>query len=368
MSADPRARAFASRLDRARRAGRALVDLAESDPSRCGLGPGLSLVATRGSAAGPQALGDAREAIAAHLCGRGAPSAPDRVLLAPSAAAAYGWLLELLCPGDGEMLVPSPCSPIPALAPARAARYALRYDGAWRIDRASLLRALTPRTRAVLVASPSSPAGALLSGDELAFLDELCAERGLALVGDEGLAETALAPTASVLGATRCGAFQVSSIATLLGAPFEEGWLALAGEPSIVRSFVARLEAIARPAPSQEAAAMLSALLARREPFLSALRKRLTDNRVCLATGALAEAPFTLLNGGGGWWAVLQIGDADDEGAVAGALLDAGVVVQPGFLFGFERSGYLVVSLLPRPEIFREGVERLSKVLRSPIA
>ena len=61
-------------------------------------------------------------------------------------------------------------------------------------------------------------------------------------------------------------------------------------------------------------------------------------------------------------------GDADDEGAVAGALLDAGVVVQPGFLFGFERSGYLVVSLLPRPEIFREGVERLSKVLRSPLA
>jgi len=366
MSADPRAREFASRLDQARRTRRALVDLAESDPSRCGLGAGAVLPAlgARGSGAGPPAP----EAIAAYLRDRGAPAAPDRVVLAPSTAAAHGWLLELLCAGDGEFLVPSPCSPIPGLAPARAGRYALRYDGAWRIDRASVRRALTPRTRAVLVVSPSSPAGALLSASELAFLDDLCAERGLALVGDEGLAETALGSAASVLGATRCGAFQVSSLEMLLGVPVKQGWIAAAGEANIVRSGMARLEAIARPAPPQEAAATLAALLARREPFVARLRKRLADNRACLATAALAEAPFTLLNGGGGWSAVLQIGDADDEGTVAGALLDEGVVVQPGFLFGFERNGYLVVSLLPGPEIFREGVERLSKVLRSPVA
>jgi aspartate/methionine/tyrosine aminotransferase len=48
----------------------------------------------------------------------------------------------------------------------------------------------------------------------------------------------------------------------------------------------------------------------------------------------------------------------DEEAAVA-LLRDHDVLVQPGYFYDFERSGYIVVSLLTPPDIFREGIARL---------
>ena len=36
-----------------------------------------------------------------------------------------------------------------------------------------------------------------------------------------------------------------------------------------------------------------------------------------------------------------------------------GIVVHPGFFFDFPRESYVVVSLLPDPEVFRAAVERV---------
>jgi aspartate/methionine/tyrosine aminotransferase len=36
-----------------------------------------------------------------------------------------------------------------------------------------------------------------------------------------------------------------------------------------------------------------------------------------------------------------------------------GVLVHPGYFFDFPREGFLVISLLPGPDVFREGVARL---------
>ena len=35
------------------------------------------------------------------------------------------------------------------------------------------------------------------------------------------------------------------------------------------------------------------------------------------------------------------------------------VLVQPGYFYDFESSGYIVLSLLTAPEVFREGMRRL---------
>jgi alanine-synthesizing transaminase len=50
----------------------------------------------------------------------------------------------------------------------------------------------------------------------------------------------------------------------------------------------------------------------------------------------------------------------DEELAIA--LLDRGVVVQPGYFFDFPE-GYLVVSLLTGEEVFAEGVQRIASSL-----
>jgi len=52
---------------------------------------------------------------------------------------------------------------------------------------------------------------------------------------------------------------------------------------------------------------------------------------------------------------------SDEELALA--LLDRGVVVQPGYFFDFDMEGFLVVSLLTREDVFEEGLHRLTDMI-----
>jgi alanine-synthesizing transaminase len=374
---DLRSSTFDARLEQARAEGPPLIDLTEIDPTRCGLTWGadeLRPLAGHLNSGGPEAgsdgLREARDAVASYLAGRGVAVHPDRALIMASKSEVYAPLVSALCgPGD-EVLVPAPGL---ALAPqgdgdgVRRVDYALRYDGAWRLDRESVTAGVGPRTRALVAASPADPTGAVLSREELVFLEDLCDRRGIALILDERYADAAFDPPPSVVGSDRCLAFHVSDVASVCGVPqFGVAWLAAAGPEHLVGPALARIAATAGVASPPEQVA-IPALLAGRGRFLAMLRARLAQNRAALATAALREAPWTVLNSGGGWSAVLEIGDSENETALCLALIDDGVAVQPGLRYGFERNGYLVVSLLPRPEVFSDGLGRLDRRLRSPL-
>lgn len=367
----------AARLEALRAAGRPLLDLGESNPTRCGLlWPAEALAA---ALAGPEAVRyepaprgalEARRAVAAYLAAGGAPLPPGRVLLTASTSEAYALLFQLLCdPGD-EVLLPAPSYPLLellcALHDVRIRRYPLRYDGAWHVDLAALAGAAGERTRAVVVVSPSNPVGALLAPEELAALEELCAARGLALVGDEVFRDSALAATPSVASARRCLAFHLSGLSKVCGLPqLKASWIAVAGPAREAERALTRLEVVADTylSVSGPAQAALGALLPQRERFLGPLRERLAANRAALAEAA-AGAPFDALRSGGGWTGVVRAGEALDEEELCLRLLDDGVVVQPGFFYDFERPGFVVVSLLPEPARFRAGVAALARRLR----
>jgi len=374
---DLAANSFAGRLEAARAAGRPLLDLAETNPTRVGLAwPHAQLAAAL--AAGdvgrhdpePRGAPSARAAVAAYLAGRGHQASPDRILLTASTSEAYALLLKLLCdPGD-EVLVPAPAYPLldllAELEAVRLVRYPLRYDGTWSIDLPALAAAVGPRTRAVVVVSPANPVGAVLSDDELRALDRLCADRDLALISDEVFAESAQGPLASALDAREGLAFHLSGLSKLCGLPqLKVAWLAAAGPAGRVAPALARLEVIADAylsvsGPAQQA---LAPLLAAREAFLAPLRARLAENARALSQ--VSDPPFSVLRGAGGWAAVLQVGQRWNEEALAVDLLEEGVVVQPGFFFDFERSGHLVLSLLPEPGVFTEGLSRVTGTLRA---
>ncbi len=373
-----RANAFAERLEEVRASGRLLADLTESNPARCGLAwdaavLGSLLCDPRAATCEPacQGLPEAREAVSRYLAARGGAVAPERVLLTASTSEAYAMLFKLLCdPGD-EVLIPSPSYPLfdmlAGLESVRLGRYVLRYDGEWHIDLAALEAAVTLATRAVLVVSPSNPTGALVSPEELSFLEDLCAARGLALLGDEVFADSALGPSPSVTSASQCLAFQLSGISKVCGLPqLKAAWIAAAGPERLVGRALSRLAVVAGAVSSASAPAQLAleVLLSRRGAFLEKLRGRLAQNRARLAAAALREAPWSLLRSGGGWSAVLQIGESNDEEELCLALLEDGVAVQPGFFYDFPRNGHLVVSLLPRPDTFHEGLAGIERRLR----
>jgi len=248
----------------------------------------------------------------------------------------------------------------------RLVRYPLRYDGTWSIDLPALRAAVGPRTRAVVVVSPSNPVGAVLSGDELAALDGLCAEHDLALVCDEVFAETATEPFASALDAREGLAFHLSGLSKVCGLPqVKVAWVAAAGPTARVAPALARLEVIADAYLSVSGAAQqaLPPLLAARESFLGPLRVRLAQNGEALAR--VLDPPFSVPRRAGGWSAVLMVGQRWDEEALALALLEQGVVVQPGFFFDFDRPGHLVLSLLPDPGVFTQGLSQVTDLIRS---
>ena len=90
------------------------------------------------------------------------------------------------------------------------------------------------------------------------------------------------------------------------------------------------------------------------------MRENLSVLRAALAGHAAAE----LLEPEGGWSAVLRVcRPVSDEELVLDLLDRAGVLVHPGYFFDFATEDFLVLSLLPEPVLFTEGVRRLAAYL-----
>ena len=110
---------LAAALEARRRAGREILDLTVSNPTRAGIAyPAEEIAAAMAAGSAPhydpdpRGLPAAREAIAASYAERGAAVDPERIVLTASTSEAYGWLFKLLCdPGD-RVLAPRPSYPL----------------------------------------------------------------------------------------------------------------------------------------------------------------------------------------------------------------------------------------------------------------
>jgi aspartate/methionine/tyrosine aminotransferase len=312
-------------------------------------------------------LPEAREAVSAYL--RGAASA-ERILLTASTSESYALLFKLLCdPGDA-VLAPEPSYPLldllAKLEGVELQRYPLRYDGAWHLDLTTVSRAITEKTRAIVVVSPHNPTGHCLAEAELSALAVLCARRGLALIGDEVFADYRMSPGPSVLHNGAALTFHLSGLSKVCALPqLKVGWIAASGPVTQVNDALARLEIVADSYLSVSAVGQLALprLLESRGEIQARVRERLAANHALLSAKARG-APWTLLRSQGGWSAVLQIAETLDEEKLCLGLLEDGVVVQPGFFYGLEKNGFLVLSLLPDPATMEAGLARLDRHLR----
>ena len=68
----------------------------------------------------------------------------------------------------------------------------------------------------------------------------------------------------------------------------------------------------------------------------------------------------TLLPAEGGWSAILRLpASRSDEAWAAALATDAGVLAQPGYFFDLRGGTFLVLSLLPAPDLFAAAIARL---------
>jgi hypothetical protein len=374
---DLRPNRLAERLAAKRAAGARVLDLTASNPTLAGLRyPDDLLRPLAGREAlryepAPFGLRAARAAVAGDFARRGVPLSPDRVVLSASTSEAYGFLFKLLCdPGD-DVLVPRPGYPLfeflTALESVAARAYDLVHDGEWHLSLPSLRAAVGPRTRAVVVVSPGNPAGAFLKTEERAALDELCADRGIALVSDEVFADYAFRDdprrAASVARDGAALAFALGGLSKSCGLPqLKLAWIAAAGPDRLRREALARLEVVADTYLSVSTPVQVAAplLLARREELQAPIRDRVRANLRALRAAISPGRPATLLEPEGGWYAVLRVpATSTEEERVTRLLEERDVLVHPGYFFDFPGEAHLVLSLLPPTGEFAEAVDRV---------
>ena len=352
------------------------IDLTETNPTSAGLEYPPELLAPLADPASlhydPQPFGlwAARQAVASQAYRPlGLEVEPRRIILSASTSEAYTWLFKLLCdPGD-EVLVPVPSYPLfehlTRLESVVTRTYPIEYHGLWGIDFGGLRAALTPRTRAVLVVSPNNPTGSMLARHELDELAALCAQRGMALIGDEVFLDYLLHPRtdfASVLQQRQALTFGLGGFSKSIGLPqLKLGWMAVTGPDAVVEPALARLEIIADSflsvgTPVQHAAGQL---LARGREVRERILDRVRANLATLESAVAASPSCTLFRVEGGWSAVLRVPALRSEESLVIDLVEReGILVHPGFFFDFPREAYLVVSLLPEPATFRDAISR----------
>ena len=371
-------------LRRHRAAGRPLIDLTESNPTRAGLDYPDDLLRpladTRGLVYTPQPLGlvEARCAVARDYARRGAAVDPGRIALTASTSEAYSLLFKLLAsPGD-EILVPRPSYPLfehlTAFEGLTPRGYDLEYHGSWSIEMGSVERAVGPRARAILIVSPNNPTGSFVSADELDRLTGICAERGMALIADEVFADYSFGSAeASRYNPDECRpgpfgpgnalVFALGGLSKSVGLPqLKLGWMAVGGPDRIVSEAMQRLELICDTYLSVSTPVQLAAaeLLERGAAIREQIRARVSGNYGRL-NELVAEVPSCrVLLASGGWYGVVQVPAVrSEEDLVVDVLNQDGVLVHPGYFFDFPRESFLILSLLPPEEVFVEGVRRL---------
>jgi aspartate/methionine/tyrosine aminotransferase len=374
-----------ARLSALRAEGEVILDLTESNPTRAGIDYPAGLLAPLADPAGlrydPAARGllVARQAVALEALRHGIDLDPGRIVLTASTSEAYGFLFKLLCdPGD-EVLVPRPSYPLfehlSSLDGVRALPYTLDYYGRWSLDVDGLTRAITPRTRAILVVSPNNPTGSCLSAAELEALAALCERHGLALIGDEVFAEYTLNDAGgpsrsgaggayvSVLTQQRVLTFGLGGLSKSIGLPqVKLGWIGIAGPDALVAAALDRLDLIADTYLSVSTPVQLAAplLIERGHEVRTQIQARIEANLRALERAVVRAPGCTLLRPEAGWTAVLRVpAIRAEEDLVLDLLEEDRVLIMPGYFYDFPREAYLVVSLLPDPAVFNEAVARV---------
>lgn len=122
-----------------------------------------------------------REAIAEHAAEQlGVELSPDRVLVTPGGKPIIFYTMMSVAEPGCEVIVPDPTFPVDAsvasYAGAKVVRVPLRAEEGFALDLDRLRAALSPRTRLLLLNSPSNPTGGVMPPSQLEAIAEILAD------------------------------------------------------------------------------------------------------------------------------------------------------------------------------------------------
>jgi alanine-synthesizing transaminase len=375
---------YTEALEKLKASGAQIVDLTASNPTQCGFTYDSEKILrafqkTQALSYEPEAKGllAARQEVARyyredHEVGVD----PESILLMTSTSEAYSYVFRLLCNPCDEILVPKPSYPLfdflGDLQDVSLIPYSLEYAHGWFLDFPSLLRAITPRTRAVLLVHPNNPTGSYVHQEEKRRLTELCRERGLALIVDEVFLDYSLtgAQPETFAANEDCLTFTLSGLSKIAALPqMKVAWVTTTGPEELKRTSLKRLEIIADTylslnSPTQWA---FPELLEQRRSLQPQVLERVRQNLAHLKSALNKQSVCELLDVEGGWYAVLHVQSTQtDEDFAIELLQKTHTLVHPGHFYDFSDDKRIVVSLITPAFYFQRGISCILQLLNSP--
>jgi aspartate/methionine/tyrosine aminotransferase len=267
---------------------------------------------------------------------------------------------EVLVPNPGFLVYPS----LARLAGAVPVSYDLDSDG-WRLDPAEFERRVTPRTRMIVVNSPSNPLGSVVNADVLDWLGRLADERDLLIVSDEVYRRIYYgAEPPSMIGRAR-NAVVVDGFSKSHGMTgLRLGWM-LARE-ELMAPMVRTHQYIATCASvfSQALAEQIFGDPDWNRSWLERMRRQFEGQRRVALDAIERELEARISPPQGAFYAFVPVPFRESVDLAKSLAVEAAVLAIPGVAFGSAGEGFIRISFAASFDEIESGIGRIGRYLR----
>lgn len=314
-----------------------------------------------------------RAAVARHLTDtRGVPFGPDQLVICHSSKHALTQALLATVQEGDEVLCPLPAwssyFDIVRLAGGEPVLVAPHDKGSVHPDLEGLRRAVTDRTRVLMINSPNNPSGLVLDHDEIAALGEFAVEHGLVLLSDEiyrALVYDNPAPSPVEISAEIAERTLIvdgaSKVFAMTG--YRIGYLA---GPKEVISSVAAMQSQMTGSPNAISQEAFRAALEEEPPETEVMRMAFAERREVILKG-LEDVGLSTPRPGGAFYAFPDVSPYLDERGSVGfcedLLQEHALALVPGSAFGLEE--HIRLSYAVSVETIEEALRRLASFLEA---
>lgn len=291
----------------------------------------------------------------------------DEVVITAGSMQGLALTIQAIAEPGGELLIPDPGWPNYAMSARLNALTAVPYPldptCGYRPDLERLAAAITPRTVAVVVNSPSNPLGTVITASDLEDIVELCRRRGVWLISDECYDEivhdgVATSP-AAIDGDVTIAVHSFSKTYAMTG--LRVGYVS--APPSVATTVTKMQEALVACVNGPAQFAALAALEGPQD-FVAERRDIYRRRRdLALVTAAELAIPTTRPDGAFYLWCSLGDGIGDTVEFCRAAVVQHGVAVAPGATFGPGGEGAVRVSLAAGDDDIVAGLGKLRAAL-----
>jgi aspartate/methionine/tyrosine aminotransferase len=310
-----------------------------------------------------------RELIAEKVTRRNhLPTTADQVVVTTGGGGGlFTTFLALLDPGDEVLIADPGWSGYPAQVHVQNAvtgRYPLDRSQGFGLDPEALERKITPKTKVIVVNSPSNPTGGVYGRDELRRVVEIAARYDLWLVSDECYDEMVFEGE-HVTMATLGERHRIITIFTFSKSYAMTGWrVGYVVAPAPIAEVIGKLqEPVVASASSISQKGAEAALLGPQD-CVGRMRDSYRDRRD-LALALLDEAGVGYVRPRGAFYLMVDISPAGTSMDFARRLLlEEKVATVPGSAFGPGGEGMVRVSLATARDALESGVTRLAAMVR----